>query len=36
MAETIQEADFRAGLQRGGWIEAVVIVARRDEAGGGG
>jgi hypothetical protein len=30
----LQEADIRAGLQAGGRIENVVIVARRDEANG--
>ncbi|RYI32725.1 MAG: hypothetical protein EON48_04575 [Acetobacteraceae bacterium] len=30
----MQEADIRIGLEAGGRIESVVIVARRDEAGG--
>jgi hypothetical protein len=30
----LQEADIRAGLEAGGRIESVVIVARRDEADG--
>ena len=34
MRRVLQEADIRTGLGAGGRIESVVIVARRDEAGG--
>ena len=34
MRRVVQEADIRAGLQAGGRIESVIIVARRDEADG--
>lgn len=34
MGDTLGEADLRAGLLRGGRIEAVVVVARRDPDGG--
>jgi hypothetical protein len=34
VGDTLGEADLREGLQRGGRIEAVVVVARRDPDGG--
>lgn len=34
VGDTLGEADVREGLQRGGRIEAVVVVARRDADGG--
>jgi hypothetical protein len=34
LRRVLQEADIRTGLGAGGRIESVVIVARRDEAGG--
>ena len=34
MGDTLSEADLRAGIARGGAIEAVVVVAHRDAGGG--